>query len=205
MLISRPTRTTLSLRNVSLLIVDDSIVVRSLIKWALKSGDAGAVRAAADVGEALKVLERFSPDIILVNWRAQPIDGLAFVRRVRDPETGPHAFARIVMMSRCTKCRQVLAARDAGVDAFLVKPLSRAGLLAGIRAVIDNARPFSRTEGYFGPDRRRKQIAHDGPERRKGDETAVPAEIIETGEARSTPTPRTAGRGHHDSGPTLQR
>jgi len=187
MFISRPTRTTISLRDVSLLIVDDSIVVRNLIKWALKSGDAAAIREAANGNRALRVLEGFSPDVILINCRTQPVDALEFVRRVRDPETGDHAFARIVIMSRCRRYRQVLAARDAGVDEFLVKPLSRAGLLAGIRTVIDNPRPFSRTDGYFGPDRRRMAITHDGPERRKSDETVVPAGSTETGETRSTP------------------
>ena len=187
MFISRPTRTTISLRDVSLLIVDDSFVVRNLIKWALKSSDAAAIREAADGAKALRVLERFSPDVILVNCRTLPVDGLDFVRRVRDPETGVHAFARIVMMSRCRRYRQVLAARDAGVDEFLVKPLSRAELLAGIRAVIDNPRSFSRTDGYFGPDRRRKAITHDGPERRKGDETVVPAGSGETAKRCATP------------------
>ena len=189
MLISRPTRATISLRNVSLLIVEDSIVVRRLIKWALRSSDAGAVREAADVVGALKVLEGFSPDIILVNWRTLPVDGLAFVRRVRNAETGADAFARIVMMSRCTKCRQVLAARDAGVDEFLVKPLTRAALLTGIRALIDNPRPFSRTESYIGPDRRRKQITHDGPERRKGNEAFEPAEPNPTRQTLPIPAP----------------
>jgi len=187
MLISRPTRTTISLRDVSLLIVDDSIVIRSLTKWALKSGNAGAVREAADGAGALRVLERFSPDVILVNCRTLPVDGLDFVRRVRDPEIGVHAFARIVMMSSCRRYRQVLAARDAGVDEFLVKPLSRAQLLAGIRTVIDNPRPFNRTDGYFGPDRRRKLITHDGPERRKGDEAVVRAGLSQTAETLSTP------------------
>ena len=174
MLISRPTRTRASLRDISLLIVDDSIVVRNLIKWALRSGDAGTIREAADGREALKRLEKFLPDVILVNWRTQPADGLDFIRQVRNSGAGAPAFTRIVVMSRCCRYRQVLAARDAGVDEFLVKPLSRADLLAGIRTVIDNPRPFSRTDGYFGPDRRRKPIAHDGPERRKADETVMP-------------------------------
>jgi DNA-binding response OmpR family regulator len=187
MMISRPTRTTISLRDVSLLIVDDSIVVRNLIKWALKSGNAGAIRAAANGAGALRALEKFSPDVILVNCRTLPVYGLDFVRRVRDPEIGVHAFARIVMMSRCRRYRQVLAARDAGVDEFLVKPLSRAQLLAGIRTVIDNPRPFSRTDGYFGPDRRRQPITHDGPERRKDDAAVVRAGLSETAEIRSTP------------------
>ena len=187
MLIRRPTRTTISLRDVSLLIVDDSIDIRSLTKWALKSGNAGAVREAADGAGALRVLERFSPDVILVNCRTLPVDGLEFVRRVRDPEIGAHAFARIVMMSRCRRYRQVLAARDAGVDEFLIKPLSRAELLAGIRTVIDNPRPFSRTDGYFGPDRRRQAITHDGPERRKGDETVGRARLSETAEMLPSP------------------
>ena len=54
MFISRPTRTTISLRDVSLLIVDDSIVVRNLIKWALKSSDAAAIQELADENAALR-------------------------------------------------------------------------------------------------------------------------------------------------------
>ena len=173
MLFSRPTRKRVSLRDISVLIVDDSIVVRNLIKWTLRSGDAGTIREAADGRAALKRLERFLPDVILVNWRTKPVAGLDFVRQVRNSGTGGPAFARIVVMSRCCRYRQVLAARDAGVDEFLVKPLSRAGLLAGIRTVIDNPRRFSCAESYFGPDRRRNQFTHDGAERRKTDETIV--------------------------------
>ncbi|MGF1639762.1 MAG: response regulator [Rhodospirillales bacterium] len=174
MSIIRPTPATVSLRDVSVLIVEDSIVVRGLLRWTLRSAEAGAIREAANGDAAMRVLETYSPDVILYDWRTPTVEALRFVREVRDPESGGSPFTRIVVMSRCCRCRQVLAARDAGIDEFLVKPLSRAELLAGIRAVIDHPRPFSRTDAYFGPDRRRKQITYDGPERRKADRSVLP-------------------------------
>jgi DNA-binding response OmpR family regulator len=163
---SQQTKTAPRLDDVSFLIVDDSIVMRNLIKLELMSWHCGLIREAADGGKGFDILETFAPDIILVDWEMQPMDGLAFVHKVRDRDRSPDPFVGIVMMSTRPQCRRALTARDAGVDAFLGKPFSRAGLLECVRTVIDNPRPFSWTDTYFGPDRRRIQRDYDGPERR---------------------------------------
>lgn len=49
-----------------------------------------------------------------------------------------------------------MAARDAGVNEFCVKPVTPADLMKRIAWVIDKPCPFVRSPDYFGPDRRRK-------------------------------------------------
>jgi two-component system, chemotaxis family, chemotaxis protein CheY len=46
-------------------------------------------------------------------------------------------------------------ARDAGVTEFMVKPVTAKSLFDRIVSIIDRPRPFVRTKGFFGPDRRR--------------------------------------------------
>jgi hypothetical protein len=53
-----------------------------------------------------------------------------------------------------------------GVTEFLVKPISARNLYLRILETIDNARPFIRSQAYFGPDRRRRAEAYEGKERR---------------------------------------
>ena len=58
-------------------------------------------------------------------------------------------------------------ARDAGVNEFLVKPISANTLFERIEALIERPRPFVRLEGFFGPDRRRKSSDPARDERRQ--------------------------------------
>jgi two-component system, chemotaxis family, chemotaxis protein CheY len=61
-------------------------------------------------------------------------------------------------------------ARDAGVNEFLAKPLTARGVIERIHQVVENPRPFVRSDDYFGPDRRRRaDPAYRGPKRRSTD------------------------------------
>ena len=51
---------------------------------------------------------------------------------------------------------RVHEARNAGVNEFLAKPLTARGVIERIHQVIENARPYVKTDDYFGPDRRRR-------------------------------------------------
>lgn len=166
-MIIQPLRDNPRLDEFSFMVVDDSIVVRNIIKWLLKSCHAREICEAADGAHAQEVFKAYSPDIILVDWEMQPVDGLTFVNHVRDLEDSPDPYVSVVLMSSRRGCRRALVARDAGVDAFVTKPISRAGLLGAIQAVIENPRPYTVCDAYFGPDRRRAQRDHNGPERRE--------------------------------------
>lgn len=61
-------------------------------------------------------------------------------------------------------------ARDAGVTEYLIKPCSAKQILSRIRAIIENPRPFVKTDQFFGPDRRRQKKKDFKGEDRRGAE-----------------------------------
>ena len=155
----------LSRTDLSFLIVDGNAFMRGLIRRSVRPY-AREIRDAANGAEAVKMLRGFAPDIIFVDWEMEPVDGLEFVKRVRDPKESPNPFVRIIMVSALAERQRVLAAWGAGIDEFLVKPVSVADLLGRVRKVMESPRPFIRVDSYCGPDRRRPRLPYDGPERR---------------------------------------
>ena len=76
-----------------------------------------------------------------------------------------------VMITGHTERYRVEAARDAGVTEILAKPITAHNLFARITEILERPRAFVRCDGYFGPDRRRRQEAdmYGGPWRRADD------------------------------------
>ena len=162
----------LSRSDLAFLIIDGNEFMRSLIKRGVKPY-AREIREASNGAEALKIMQKYSPDIILVDWEMEPLNGLEFVKRVRDPNESPFPFSRIIMVSAVAERQRVLAAWGAGIDEFLVKPVSSADLLGRVRKVVENPRPFIHVKVYCGPDRRRPRLPYDGPERRADNQQAL--------------------------------
>ena len=89
----------------------------------------------------------------------EPVDGLQFVRMVRNERRSPAPYVPIIMVTGFTDKQRVEEARDAGVSEFLAKPVTIEALNARIETIINRPRPFIRTGEFFGPDRRRREIA----------------------------------------------
>ena len=162
------------LEDVKFLIVDDAAFMRAIIRQALADLHAGQVREAGDGEEALRLMETYVPDIIILDWEMKPMDGLEFTVRVRLSEDSPNVFTPIIMVSGHIGRGRIVAARDAGVNEFVVKPISTKSLFDRIQAVIERPRPFVRSKRYFGPDRRRKTAAHGEEEHRVAKPATVP-------------------------------
>ena len=62
------------------------------------------------------------------------------------------------MLSGHSEVSRVLQARDAGVNEFVVKPISVKSLFSRIDSLINKPRKFIRTGHFFGPDRRRRTV-----------------------------------------------
>jgi DNA-binding response OmpR family regulator len=109
------------------------------------------------------------PDIVITDWAMPIFDGIELTQMIRQPGASANPFVPIIMLTGHSEKRRVVAARDAGVTEFLVKPLSARALYERIVNVVVNPRPFVRTKTYFGPDRRRNlNPSYVGPERRRG-------------------------------------
>ena len=67
----------------------------------------------------------------------------------------------IIMITAHSERPRIIAARDAGINEFVMKPVSAKTLFSRLNAVIEHPRRFVRIEEYFGPDRRRRKMFVD--------------------------------------------
>lgn len=151
------------------LVADDSRPMRSLIKSFLLGFGVKEMFEAADANEAFEEVKTCEPDIVITDWRMPPTDGLDLVREIRMNMESPNPYLPIIMLTGFTELHRVKQARDAGVTAFLAKPISAAALYRRLCTVIDDQRPFVRVGEFFGPDRRAKRRSEPymGVERRR--------------------------------------
>ncbi len=152
---------------VRFLVVDDNAHMQKLVKAILRGFGADKVFEARDVPDAFQRLRHDAIDIVILDYQLETLDGVDFAKLVRTSPESPAPFVPIIMLTAHAERARVAAARDAGVNEFCAKPVTAADLYRKVVAVIDHPRPFVRTEGYFGPDRRRRNDpTYTGPERR---------------------------------------
>ncbi len=157
-----------------ILIADDSSQMRDILTTMLRSAGAEGIREAIDGAEAYRALATFPADLALIDFNMAPLDGVAFTRLVRNSTDSPNTFLPIIMMTGHAERRRVHEARDAGINEFVVKPLTARSVMARIEAVVMKPRPFIRTSDYFGPCRRRvTRPGYSGPWRRAEDQHYV--------------------------------
>ncbi len=160
-----------SLERLHVLVVDDNPHMRTIVVTILRGAGFGDVREASDGSHAMVEMSSGTIDIVIVDLNMTPVDGLDFTRMVRTSPECPSPFLPIIMMTGHTERSKVTAARDAGINELVAKPISAKTLLARIVSVIDRPRSFVRTKSYTGPCRRRgraKDFA--GPWLRKSDD-----------------------------------
>lgn len=154
-------------RNLSVLIIDPNRHIRGLVRGVLHAFGVRTIHEVGDAAEAFRDLRTFAPHVAIVELSMEPLDGLEFTQMVRTAEDSANRYLPIVMLTGHTERRWVEAARDAGVNEFLAKPLSAETLYARLYAAVFRQRPFIDGKSYAGPDRRRrKDVNYKGVERR---------------------------------------
>lgn len=139
------------------LAIDDNGFSRRLVTAALRSLNIHQIAEAENAIDGFGVLKAFAPDMIVVDWVMPQVDGLAFCKQVRGDKSGNFRFLPIIMTTSYSEIWRVQQARDVGINEFVVKPFSARTLYTKIKTIIDNPRPYiDITDGYFGPDRRRR-------------------------------------------------
>ena len=143
------------LKSLNILLADASPHVRHLLKAILASLGAQKIVEVADGAEAFKEMRHFRPDLVFCDMVMSPLDGIDFTHLVRNGTDSPAPFVPIIMVSAYTERNKVFAARDAGVNEFVAKPVSATIISRHLHATLTAPRSFVLTRGFFGPDRRR--------------------------------------------------
>ena len=121
---------------IRVLLADDQALLRATFRMLIDSeDDLTVVAEAADGAEAVELTRQHRPDLVLMDIRMPVLDGLAATRQIcADADL---AGTRVLILTTFESDEHVFQALRAGASGFLGKDVTTAGLLAGIRTVMD--------------------------------------------------------------------
>ncbi len=121
-------------KDMAILVVDDYKTMLRIIRNLLKQLDFNNVDEATDGSEALKKLRDKDYGLVISDWNMEPMTGLQLVRELRsDKKLKKLPF---IMVTAESKTENVVAAKEAGVSNYIVKPFNAETLKQKIASVL---------------------------------------------------------------------
>jgi two-component system chemotaxis response regulator CheY len=117
-----------------ILIVDDYKTMLRIIRNLLKQLDFNHVDEAVDGSTALAMLRAKPYALVVSDWNMQPMTGLELLREIRADEL--LRDTPFIMVTAESKTDNVVAAKRAGVNDYIVKPFNAGTLKAKIQSVL---------------------------------------------------------------------
>jgi DNA-binding NarL/FixJ family response regulator len=118
--------------SVRVVVADDQALVRGGFRMILDAkDDIEVVGEASDGDEALALVDRLEPDVVLMDIRMPSLDGIESTRRI----VASGSSARIIMLTTYDLDEYVFAALRAGASGFMLKDVRPAELVEAIRVV----------------------------------------------------------------------
>lgn len=141
-------------RRSTILVAEGDRGMRRTLRDVLLGMGFPSIVLASTAGEAMRQIVEQRPSVVLLDHKlpgTNGSDGLTLTRRLRR-ENDP---LPIILMATAPDAALVAAARDAGVNEIVRKPLSMESLVLRLMHVLQVPRKFIRSSSYVGPDRRR--------------------------------------------------
>jgi len=124
-------------RNIKVLVVDDYKTMTRIIRNLLKQIDVNDSDEASDGIEALAKLRAGTFDLVISDWNMQPMTGLDLLKEVRADSRLKQT--PVIMVTAESKTENVVAAKQAGVSNYIVKPFNAETLRDKITKVMVDA------------------------------------------------------------------
>lgn len=122
-------------KDIKILVVDDFSTMRRIIKNLLRDLGFTNVIEADDGKTALPILQQGGIQFLVTDWNMPGMTGIDLVRTVRaDPNL---SSIPILMVTAEAKREQIIAAAQAGVNGYVVKPFTAAVLKEKIDKIFE--------------------------------------------------------------------
>ncbi|ASQ93226.1 response regulator transcription factor [Streptomyces sp. 11-1-2] len=126
---------------IRILVVDDQQLVRMGLRMLFEQAQDIEIQCEADNGaEAVRLAERLTPDVVLMDLRMPGMDGLTATRRI----LAARPATRVVALTTFDDDDHLYPMLAAGACGFLVKDTPPTELLDAVRRAANGEAPFSR-------------------------------------------------------------
>ena len=120
--------------NMNVLVVDDYKTMLRILRNLLRQLNFSNIAEAENGAEALQKLRETSFGLVVSDWNMEPMTGIQLLREVRaDPKLKHIPF---VMITAESKSENVIAAKEAGVSNYIVKPFNAETLKSKLVSVL---------------------------------------------------------------------
>jgi DNA-binding NarL/FixJ family response regulator len=125
-------------QTIRIVLVDDHAVLRTGLEQLLSTeADLQVVGTAANGEDAIELVRRLRPDVVLMDLQMPGIDGVAATRAIVKEKLGD-----VLVLTSFSDSERILAALDAGAMGYLLKDADPEDVVDGIRAVARGESPL---------------------------------------------------------------
>lgn len=114
-----------------ILIAEDEKISKRILDITLAKAGHDVV-AVEDGLQALELIQKEVPDMLITDWMMPELDGVELCRRVRAFNLSNYVY--IILLTALTQKENIIEGLDAGADDYITKPFERTELLARVRA-----------------------------------------------------------------------
>lgn len=122
-------------KNMNVLIVDDYNTMLRIVRNLLKQLGFSNVDEATDGAMALEKVKAKKYGLIISDWNMEPMTGYQFLQEIRGSDQS-YKDTPFIMVTAESKTENVVAAKKAGVNNYIVKPFNAETLKSKMVAVL---------------------------------------------------------------------
>ena len=117
----------------TVLVIDDELQIRRLLRVCLESNNYRVVEAATGQ-EGIASAAQHRPDVVVLDLGLPDMDGVSVLKRLRE-------WSRVVVLSVRDREEDKIQALDHGADDYVTKPFGSGELLARVRVAMRHGQP----------------------------------------------------------------
>ena len=119
----------------TIMIVDDSLIMRINLKKIFEKHGYQIVAEAADGQEAIEKYRKFQPDLVTMDITMPVLDGITSLQSIR--EINPQAC--VVMISALGQEKKIIEALNKGARHYIIKPFKENDVIGKVTGILDPA------------------------------------------------------------------
>ena len=126
--------------NITILIVDDSLSMRRIIRKFFENSGGTLIREAGDGRAALEILETWPADLVVSDLNMPRMNGLELLDAVRQREAGAGRSCFVMLTVEAIQ-KTMNKALEKGADSYIVKPVTEKVFIEEVLAALERCYP----------------------------------------------------------------
>lgn len=127
------------------LIVEDELAIRDMLRMALEMADFECLEAE-DIHQGYTKIVDERPDVVLLDWMLPGASGIELLRRLK--RDGIAGEVPVIMLTAKTDQDNVIQGLDVGADDYITKPFAPREVVARIKALLRRTRGSSDSQQF---------------------------------------------------------